>query len=521
MLFSDVSKLPAGASASRRIVIIGSGAIGLYAASLLASRSRDVLVIEAGQESLGAFDPDAYTSIGRPHSGISQGRSRCLGGTTNLWGGQLVEFQPIDFAGRDWLPGSKWPISYEEIAPYYPKTYDNLAVPTSIQKDADVWQAISAKLANFGADLEVFLTRWMRIPNCAVMFEKQIKGDAKLSVLTHCVAVAFRGPADKIQAVKVIDKSGKSHWIEGETFILAAGTIENARLLLHTANDQEWPCPWRANSNIGRYFQDHLVCKVATVHPTNKRALFDTFCTIVFKGNKFQPKIRLRNSVLEKQKILNVQGTFLFESKASEHLVYLKQFLRAAIFSRKLSGFGDVFRNAASSIRLIIPLMWRYMIDHRVFVPGSASIALGVQAEQVACADSRITIDESSRDKYGLPKVILDWRIGDLELDSIRDFALQMRDAMQASAIGKLDIDDDLMNRRPEFLTRLRDNYHHAGGAIMGFSDQDGVVDKNLRVFGTANLFIGGASVFRTSSNANTTFTAMTLATRLVDHLTA
>ena len=55
----------------------------------------------------------------------------------------------------------------------------------------------------------------------------------------------------------------------------------------------------------------------------------------------------------------------------------------------------------------------------------------------------------------------------------------------------------------------------------MADSEQSGVVDKNLRVFGTENLYVIGASVFPTSSNANTTFTALTFTTRLVDHLTA
>jgi choline dehydrogenase-like flavoprotein len=45
------------------------------------------------------------------------------------------------------------------------------------------------------------------------------------------------------------------------------------------------------------------------------------------------------------------------------------------------------------------------------------------------------------------------------------------------------------------------------------------VVDQNLKVFGTVNLYIGGASTFRTVSNANTTFTALAFTTRLIHHL--
>jgi len=40
-----------------------------------------------------------------------------------------------------------------------------------------------------------------------------------------------------------------------------------------------------------------------------------------------------------------------------------------------------------------------------------------------------------------------------------------------------------------------------------------------LKVFGTSNLYVGGASTFRTVSNANTTFTALAFTTRLIYHL--
>lgn len=502
-------------------MVIGGGAVGLYAASQLVERGREVIVIEAGDTHLGNFPADSYTSVGRDHSGVRIGRSRTLGGTTNLWGGQLVEFQPLDFNGRDWLPGSCWPVSYEELAPFYKPTYQNLGVPAQFIDDDAVWRGISTQCPNVGTEFEVFFTRWLEVPNFAEIFAKQMQTHERLSVLTGHTVTGFRGNDKRIGAVRAVDSKGQAHWIEADTVILAAGTIENARLLLHTGRDSEWQAPWSGNRNIGRYFQDHLGGKIASFHPADKPAFFRMFSNIVYSGRKFQPKLRMRDGVQTRRQLYNTQVFFAFESEISEHMVYLKQFLRAALYSRKLTGVGDMFRNAFGMARYMVPLMWKYVWDHRVFVPSTAKILMHVQCEHAPLADSCITIDSSVVDQYGLPRVLVDWRIDGNELSSLREFALQVREALTSMGIGELKIDEDLLALNPAFLSKLGDTYHQAGGTNMAHSEKDGVVDKDLRVFGTENLYVAGASVFPTTSNANTTFTALTFTTRLVEHLTA
>jgi choline dehydrogenase-like flavoprotein len=507
-------------STAPRVIVVGAGAVGLYAASQLAARGREVVVIEAGDSHLGSFAGDSYTSVGRAHSGIKLGRSRSLGGTSNLWGGQLVEFQPLDFNGRDWLPGSKWPVSYDEIAPYYKPTYENLGMPAQFLNDGDVWRGIGCERPDLGPEFEVFFTRWMGIPNFAEMFAKQIQTDEKVSVLTGHVVTGFRGNGGRIDAVRVTNDKAQPHWIGGDTVILAAGTIENARLLLHAAQDSGWEAPWRGNRNVGHFFQDHLGGKIAAFQPADKRGFFRMFSNVVYQGRKFQPKIRMRNDVQLQQPLYNTQVFFAFESEVSEHMVYLKQFLRAALYNRKLTGIGDMVRNAFGMARYLVPLMWKYVWDHRVFVPSTAKILMHVQAEHAPRAESAIRIDPSAVDAYGLPRVILDWRLGGDELTSLRAFAVQIQTALESRGVGQLKIDEDLLAMNPRFLDKLGDTYHQAGGTNMAASERDGVVDKNLRVFGTENLYVAGASVFPTTSNANTTFTALTFTTRLVEHLT-
>jgi choline dehydrogenase-like flavoprotein len=510
----------AGTPGTGRTVVVGAGAVGLYAAVQLAQRGRQVVLLESGQSRLGNFESTSYTSVGRPHSGIRIGRSRTLGGTTNLWGGQLVEFQPIDFEGREWLPGSKWPISYQEVAPYYRPTYINLGVPVEFITDQAVWRGISGPVPQLGPEFEVFFTRWMSTPNFAELFAPQLRSDPNLLLVTGVTATGFRRQGSRITAVRVTSPAGEPQSIETDDVILAAGTIENVRLLLHSARDPDLDAPWRDNDNVGRYFQDHLGGNIGSFEPANKREFFRMFSNVVYSGRKFMPKIRLRDAIQRTQRIYNTQVFFAFESEVSEHMVYLKQFLRAALYNRKLTGARQVVRNGIGTARYLFPLMWKYAWDHRVFVPGTARIDMHVQAEHACVRESRISIDPGAMDSCGLPRVILNWQIGRDELASLHSFAIQIRDTLEQSGIGMLRLDEDLLSAKAEFLDKLGDTYHQAGGTNMADSPERGVVDRNLRVFGTDNLYITGAGVFPTTSNANTTFTAVALTTRLVDHLT-
>jgi len=516
----NVAQLSALTNSGPRTVIIGSGAIGLYTATELVKRGRRVIVIESGDNSLGGFASDSYASIGVKHVGIGTARSRTLGGTTNLWGGQLVEFQPVDFVGREWIPGSAWPVQYNEIAPFYSETYQNLGIDRAMQDDSAVLKAIGTKKPEFSEGIELFLTRWLKVPNFASFYAKAISDEPNLVVLTDHTAVGFTGSDGRIAAVKVVQNGGLIQTIAGNDFLVAAGTVESVRLLLHSANDPTWVCPWRRNQNLGAYFQDHIGCRVAVVHPENSKSFFNTFGTAVLSGHKFAPKLRLMNEVLETERLLNYQGCFIFESSVSENLVYLKQFVKAAIYSRKITGVPEFFRNLMACGKYLVPLMWKYVVDHRVFVPKAATISLGVQGEQMPCRESCITIDDNLLDRNGLPRVVLDWKISGRELAAIREFTIRVDRALRGAGLARLQILDDLAELNPRFISNFSDQYHQSGGALMGTSEKEGVVDRNLKVFGTDNLYVGGSSTFRSVSNANTTFMALTFATRLVQHLT-
>ncbi|MDA8375732.1 MAG: GMC oxidoreductase [Planctomycetia bacterium] len=519
MLIGSTSELGSLAGKRWPVVIIGGGTVGLYAAHELAKRGIASLMVECGGQALADFPQEGYASVGKDHQGIRLGRARNIGGTSNLWGGQLVEFQPADFSGRSWIKDSKWPVGYDEISPYFERTYQNLGIDKRFQTDTDVFDAVNMRDCRFSEGLELFLTRWLKQPSFSTFYAKEIESSELITVLLNHTVVGFGGAGSRINSVKAIGPTGAKLSITGDRFILAAGTIEICRLLLHAADDAGWDCPWRGNQNVGLFFQDHPTGRVATVDVLDRRRFFDTFSTIVWAGQKFQPKLRLTNEALLQPPTINIHAMMVFESSIGENLVYLKQFLKAAVYKRKLSGAGDLLRNLRACRRQLLPLAWMYLVQNRILVPGNSKISLAIQCEQIPLAESRITLDPKQKGENGLPKVLLDWRLAGDELGPIRDFVMRCDRALRDIGLARLNILADLASGNPQFLDTLRDNYHQVGGARMGESANDGVVDKDLRVFGTENLYVVGAATFRTSSNANTAFTALAFVSRLVERL--
>jgi len=103
------------------VVIVGGGTVALLLAVLLERQGQSVLVLETGG---GGFEASAQelndaTVTGRAHLGISVARGRVLGGTSNLWGGQLTLFVPSDFEAREGVSDAPWPITYQDLLPWY------------------------------------------------------------------------------------------------------------------------------------------------------------------------------------------------------------------------------------------------------------------------------------------------------------------------------------------------------------------------------------------------------------------
>ncbi|HSU18412.1 MAG TPA: GMC family oxidoreductase, partial [Acidobacteriaceae bacterium] len=158
----------------------------------------------------------------------------------------------------------------------------------------------------------------------------------------------------------------------------------------------------------------------------------------------------------------------------------------------------------------------RYALKHRAYNPESAAIRLRVHCEQQPDSASSITLAEE-RDSLGLLRARLDWRISELELETIRTYAETA--AKSLGQVAEIVPDEALMQGDQSFLSKCDDSNHHMGGMRMAAAASEGIVSPDLLLHGTRNVYVCSGAVFPTSGFSNPTHTVLALAIRLADRL--
>jgi choline dehydrogenase-like flavoprotein len=134
--------------------------------------------------------------------------------------------------------------------------------------------------------------------------------------------------------------------------------------------------------------------------------------------------------------------------------------------------------------------------------------------EPVPDPESRVTLS-SQRDKFGLNRAELDWRVGDLEKRTHLRMLALIKEEFETFGLGQVELDHAEAGHEAPILWC----HHHMGTTRMHADPRMGVVDGNCKVHGMHNLHVAGSSVFPTCGNDMPTLTIAALALRLADHL--
>jgi len=122
----DGRSLPDGSVVQAEICIIGAGAAGITLAREFIGQPFRVALVESGGFQFDLATQELYRGInaGRDYTPLHQARLRYFGGTTNHWGGNCLPLRPLNFEHRPWIPFSGWPMTWEQLLPFYRRAHD-------------------------------------------------------------------------------------------------------------------------------------------------------------------------------------------------------------------------------------------------------------------------------------------------------------------------------------------------------------------------------------------------------------
>lgn len=505
------------------LVIVGAGAAGLaLAAEFLNTRWR-VIVLESGlhgPDSI-ADELNQLDSIGLRHDGWREGRTRAFGGTTRAWGGQLVPMRESELAEREWVPGSGWPLSLQELQPHYRRVEQLLRV-TGPPYDSAMWQKL--RITPPTLDPEQFCVRfsqWAALGrrNFAVLWRRELEQSSNVTVMLDATATAIVCGSDgkRCERIEIRSRKGAKGSVSARCYVVAGGGIETARLLLAS------PSPGGngvANSSglVGRFFQDHISMVAGELESGSGAAIRNLFDPRYVGSTMYSAKIEPTDSSMRSQSWLNVMGHIAFQIPDALGWMEMRKILRSIQAGRlEVPSFQEARALARGGVELTRLLLARVLAKRRRS-PASARIRLLVDTEQAPNNHSRVLLG-TDRDSLGMPRARLDWRVGELEFKTMTGFARSLSVEFERVGLGRFRVAEV-----PDFDTRdelgsARDIFHHMGTTRMGRSPKTAVTRPDLRCHDVENLFIAGPSVFPAGGIANPTFTALALTLRLAGDL--
>ncbi len=525
MTFDDAARVPAGSSLRADVCIVGSGAAGLTLALRLAGTTLDVVLLEAGgmqQDTEAEGDTFDLDLLGLPQVRTIESRGRWFGGSTSLWFGRIAQLDPIDFEARSWVPHSGWPITEDEVRRWLPTAAGILDVPHFDKLDIGAWApnpTIDMVMGEGGADLRPFL--WADGMYMGDRARDALERSRNVRVLLGATATALvpNQSSSAIDSLTVVGSAG-TFTVAATHYVLAAGGLENPRLLL-ASTARSAAGVGNATDNVGRYYMDHPRGEgLATADLRGlPRPVLERLQLLGEKSRSpyghTQLRVTFPESMQREEELLNhsLHAHLVSDVQNSPGYSALRRVAESAR-SRTVRGAdlpADLWQVAKASPRLAVFAARRLARRER-----PTSLVVIDQMEQVPDPSSRVTVDHDRRDRFGLPKVQLDWRITNATYESQR----RMHE-MFASIVARAGLPtfrSSLLDRPGEPVP-LVDMKHPSGTTRMSSSPRDGVVDEQCRVHGIGNLYVAGTSVFPTVGHANPTLTIVALAARLAHHL--
>lgn len=508
--FAIVGVGSAGGVLLQRLARAGFKVVGLEAGPFW-DTERDWVSDEKGSHEL-YWNDLRITGGEHPLALGSNNSGKGVGGGSVHWAAFTPRFHPSDFEvyTRDGV-GADWPISYEQIEPYYELLEQEIPVagpayfpwgkphgyPYAPHPMGGVGDALIKGCSNLGIPVSaggpvaILSASHGDRPHCIYrgFCIQGCKVGAKASTLVTHVPDAINNGAeirDRCMVFRVsmnkdgltdgvyyYDREGRERFQRARCVIVSGYAIETPRLLLNSA------CPGHENGlgnssgTLGRY----LMVQAGNV-------ILGRFENLV-RMYKAPPAHALTEEFYETDPKRDFARGFAVQTVAPLPIAFAKQMMAA----KGLWGWG----------------LRREVMNYNHWAP------LGLLGEILPWADNRVELADgkggrpNAKDQYGLPVAKVTFGLKDNDKKMIEFGRKKVEEIMWAA--GAVEVVQE-------------SRYAHLVGASrMSARPQDGVCDKFGRTWDVPNLFVMDGSVMPTQGSANPGLTIQALAARTADYL--
>jgi choline dehydrogenase-like flavoprotein len=549
------------------VCIIGSGAGGGTAANVLTEGGLNVVLLEAGPP----IDPDtdykehvwphelphrgagagakqrgivgdefmapngAWTIAGEPYitapgSRFLWFRSRIVGGRTNHWGRIALRFAEVDFKSRSTDgAGDDWPITYQDVAPYYDKVESYIGVFGSKEGIPSAPDGVflppppprcTEKIIKQACDKINVLC----VPARLAILTKPLNGrpachycgqcgrgcklnsnfsssqvmlppavaTGRLKMITNAMAREILVSKDgKAEGVSYVDKTTRTERrVKAKAVMLAASACESARLLLNSRSSQFPDGLANSSGVVGRYLTDTVGSSSAGYFPQLEKMPPHNHDG-VGGMHLYMPwwKYDRKNDFLRGYHIefwggRDLPGAGMFDGVCERQ-----------------EGYGLTLKqNCRKSYGTVIGFAGR--------------------GEMIPNPDCYCEIDPDVTDRWGIPVLRFHWKWSDNEVKMAKDMRETFRsiiDAAGGTYLEDLKPDAD----RPNGIATGGEIIHEIGTARMGADPKTSALNGFCEAHDVKNLFVTDGAPFVTNPDKNPTLTIMALSWRASDYLIA
>ncbi|GBE25502.1 6'''-hydroxyparomomycin C oxidase [bacterium BMS3Bbin02] len=536
----DARAAPNGGEIEADICIIGGGMAGITIAREFIGTNTTVVVLESGQveETDAAQELTAGTNVGGKYFDLTTTRFRVLGGSSQRWAGWCRPIDPMDFEERPWVQNSGWPISFDDLAPYFSRAHEVCQIENpsydSTTPDGGVPPLYQPPFVND----KVATVTWTHSPptKFGAVYRDSLDAAKNITVYLGATVTNLDGSTEHHVPSVTVHTDESTFTVTAKIFVLTLGGLETPRLLL-TSTDAVPAGYGNQNDVVGRYFMDHPHLLSGHVQINRSHTHRPVVASLDRGVRGIRQRLALQRPASDRKFALSVSP----EIQRSENLlnasIHFTVIHHAKGESDAVRSLRLVVGNLRSPTRMIrqirigaipgglgihirnilkgIPEVTRLVINNVVRKP--RRLGLFAQAEQSPNPDSRVTVDPSDPDRYNVPRVVLNWQLTDQDKDSINRTQQLLSDHLVAVGIGRVEPEPWIAS--DNWGANLEGGHHHMGTARMGTDPSVSVVDQNGRIHGSDNVYIGDSSVFPTGGFSNPGLTMVAMALRLADHL--